>query len=48
MFRSHSEEAAHESEQEVKTLITDGFYNGARRSMMATVRMALEAARRLR
>lgn len=32
----------------MKTLITDAFYNGARRSAFARIRMAIEAARRLR
>lgn len=32
----------------VKTLIASPFYNGARRSALACIRMAIEAARRLR
>jgi hypothetical protein len=29
----------------MKTLVTDGFYNGARRSLLARLRMSMEEAR---
>ena len=31
----------------MKTLVTDGFYNGARRSLLARLRMSMEQAREL-